>query len=54
MGVKMDGFIENIRGLLYAFPDFLEVLGVDPTKELNELGFLKSEPKAMELLLFQQ
>lgn len=42
MGVKMDGFVENIRGLLYAFPNFLEVLGVDPTKELNELGFLKS------------
>ena len=54
MGVKLDGFIENIRGLLYAFPNFLEVLGVDPTKELNELGFLKSEPTAMELLLFQQ
>jgi hypothetical protein len=46
--------IENIRGLLYSFPSFLEVVGVDPTRELDELGFIKTEPSAMDLLLYQQ
>ena len=52
-GIKLDGFIENIRGLLYAFPNFLEVVGVDPSKELNTLGFIKTEPTALELLLYR-
>lgn len=54
MGVKLDGFIENIRGLLYAYPTFLEVVGTDPSKELSSLGFIKKEPTAMELLLYQK
>ena len=54
MGVKLDGFVENIRGLLYSYPNFLEVVGVDPTMELAKLGFIKTEPSAMDLLLYQK
>lgn len=53
-GIKLDGFVENIRGLLYMYPNFLEVVGIDPTRELAMLGFIKSEPTAMELLLYQK
>lgn len=54
MGVKLDGFVENIRGLLYCYPNFLEVVGLDPTRELDKLGFIKTEPSAMDLLLCQK
>ena len=54
MGVTIDGFVENIRGLLYAYPNFLEVVGLDPAKELAELGFKRTEPNAIELLLYAE
>ncbi|WP_317897146.1 hypothetical protein [Aurantibacillus circumpalustris] len=54
MGVKLDGFVENIRGLLYTYSNFLEVVGVDPNKELAKLGFSKTAPSALELLLYKK
>lgn len=54
MGVTLDGFVENIRGLIYAFPNFLDVVCLDPAKELAALGFKRTEPTAIELLLYNK
>lgn len=54
LGVTLDGFVENIRGLLYAYSNFLEVVGFDIAKELAELGFKRTKPNAIELLLYAE
>lgn len=53
MGVEVEAFVETLRGLLREFPDFLEVLGHDPRKELAKLGFVQMEPTDMELMLYK-
>lgn len=54
MGIKLDGFIENIRGLLRSYPDFLEVVCLDPKRDLAKLGFKKTEATVLELLLYKK
>ena len=54
MGIKLDGFIENIRGLLSRYPDFLEVICLDPKRDLAKLGFKQVEPTVLELLLYKK
>lgn len=54
MGVQLIAFVETIRGLLRAYPDFLETqyIGHDPRRALKELGFTEIEPTKMQLLLY--
>ena len=54
MGITVDGFTETLRGLLRMFPNFLEVIGYNPRKELAELGFIETKPTKLEKLLYEK
>lgn len=54
MGITINCFTDTLRGLLRTFPDFLEVLGHDPRKDLKKLGFVEVEPTELELMLYKK
>lgn len=39
MGLQVDSFIEDIRGLLKVVPDFFEQIDQDYPRRLKEMGF---------------
>ena len=53
-GVEIECFIENIRGVLRVFPNFIDEVDVDVRRGLSKLGFEKREPTEMELLLYKK
>lgn len=54
MGIQIEAFIENIRGLLRTYPNFLEVVDLQPRRELKELGFVQVEPTELEVMLYKK
>lgn len=55
MGSKLDGFVENIRGLLRAVPNFIEDFeGSNPERSLLELGFVQVEPTELDKLVYMR
>lgn len=52
IGVRVDGFVENIRGLLRTIPNFLDEVTIDPCKELLRIGFEERQPTDLEILMY--
>lgn len=54
MGLHIECFIETLRGLLNAFPNFLQVVDLEAEKELESLGFEKVPPTKLEQDLYSK
>lgn len=55
MGIELKGFVEEVRGLLRAFPNFVEEFSFHETKkDLLAMGFVQTEPTELEIMLYKK